>query len=118
MKLPIFIENSKIPTFISKFTPINVWAITLGPLVICKGTLTPRVKNHETIHYHQYKETYFLGFILLYLYDYFYSAIFKKMGFTSKAYKNIRFEQEAYSNDQNLDYLNSRQKNNWKNYKL
>ena len=42
MKLwkPKFIENSRVPGWLSKVAPINIWAISLGPFVWCKGDLS------------------------------------------------------------------------------
>ena len=54
----------------------------------------------------------------MYLYDYLYAAIIKKKGFSREAYLAIRFEQEAYDNDHDLEYLNSRKKYHWKSYPL
>ena len=118
MKFPIFIENSKIPVWLSKVAPININAITLGPIVLSRGVLSERVKRHETIHFMQYKELFFIGFLLIYLYDYLYAAIIKKKGFSRESYLAIRFEQEAYDNDHDLEYLEKRQKKAWKKYPL
>ena len=118
MKFPIFIENSKIPVWLSKIAPINISAITLGPIVLSRGVLSERVKRHETIHFMQYKELFFIGFLLIYLYDYLYAAIIKKKGFSREAYLAIRFEQEAYDNDHKEDYLENRKPFCWKKYPL
>ena len=118
MKFPIFIENSKIPVWLSKIAPININAITLGPIVLSRGVLSERVKRHETIHFMQYKELYFIGFLLIYLYDYLYAAIIKKKGFSRESYLAIRFEQEAYDNDHKEDYLENRKAFFWKKYPL
>ena len=118
MKFPIFIENSKIPVWLSKIAPININAITLGPIVLSRGTLSERVKRHETIHFMQYKELFFIGFLIVYLYDYLYAAVVKKKGFSREAYLAIRFEQEAYSNDCEEDYLENRKSFYWKKYPL
>ena len=80
MKSPKFFENSKLPKFLSKFAPIEIWAITLGPFVFCKGELSEKTKRHETIHFMQYKELWFIGFLLIYLFDYLWAAIVKKKG--------------------------------------
>ena len=116
--MPIILEDSKIPKILSKFTPIDIYAITLGPLIICKEKLPPRTLRHEMIHYYQYKELFYIGFLLLYLYDFLYSAFILKMGFTRESYMNIRFEQEAHSNDENTVYLTNREKHAWKKYSL
>lgn len=118
MKFPIFIENSKIPVWLSKVSPININAITLGPIVLSRSTLSERVKRHETIHFMQYKELFFIGFLLIYLFDYLYAAIIKRKGFSRESYLSIRFEQEAYDNDHDIDYLKRRKKFRWKDYPL
>lgn len=118
MKFPIFIENSKIPVWLSKIAPIDINAITLGPIVLSRGVLSERVKRHETIHFMQYKELFFVGFLLVYLYDYLYAALVKKKGFSRESYLSIRFEQEAYDNDHDIDYLKRRKKFRWKDYPL
>ena len=118
MKFPIFIEDSKIPAWLSKIAPIDIWAITLGPLVICRGKLSEQTKRHETIHYFQYKELWFVGFLIVYLLDFLYAAIITKKGFTREAYLAIRFEQEAWDKDDDLDYLPNRKEYAWKSYKL
>ena len=113
---PFFFENSKLPVILSKFAPININAITLGPFVFSRGVLSERVKRHETIHFQQYIETLFIGFLLIYLYDYIRSGF--KLGFNRDAYLNIRFEQEAYDNDSDVDYLKNRKHFAWLKYKL
>ena len=67
---PIFIENSWVPKFLSHFAPINIGAITLGFIVFNRGTMSKQTKQHETIHFQQFLETLFIGFFILYLYDY------------------------------------------------
>ena len=118
MKLwePKFIENSKIPVILSKFAPINIGAITLGPVVISRGKISERTKRHETIHYQQYLETGFIGFLILYLW-YFICACYT-YGYSKEAYKRIKFEQEAYDNQDDLSYLKNRKRYNWIRYKL
>ena len=66
----------------------------------------------------QYKELFFIGFILIYIFDYLYAALIKKKGFTRDAYLAIRFEQEAYFNDMYEDYLERRKKYRWRDYPL
>ena len=115
---PLFFENSRVPVWLSKLAPIEINAITLGLFVFARGTLSERVKRHETIHFHQYKELWFIGFLLVYVYDYLYSAVIMKKGFTREAYLSIRFEQEAYGCDGEIDYLSSRSRWAWTQYPL
>ena len=51
---PWFIENSKIPVWLSYIAPIDIGAITLGPIVISRHEMSEATKRHETIHYQQY----------------------------------------------------------------
>lgn len=118
MKYPKFYENSKLPVILSKFAPIDIWAITLGPWVFCRGELSERTKRHEAIHYLQYRELWFVGFLLVYLFDYLWAAIISKKGFSRDSYLAIRFEQEAWSCDDFEDYIEKRKKFAWAKYPL
>ena len=118
MNQPKFYENSRLPKFLSKFAPIEIWAITLGPFVFCSGVLSDKTKRHETIHFFQYKETLWIGFLLIYIFDFLWAAIVKKKGFSRKAYLSIRFEQEAWHCDDYVDCLENREPYAWKNYPL
>ena len=118
MKSPKFYENSKLPKFLSKFAPIDIWAITLGPFVFCRGELSEKTKRHETIHFLQYKELFYIGFLAIYLFDYLWAAIVKKKGFSRESYLSIRFEQEAWERDDQEDYIPKREKFAWKKYPL
>ena len=100
---PIYIENSRILAWLSYLAPISIQAITLGVIVISKDEMSEVTKNHETIHFQQYLETLFLGFLILYFWDWFIGLVKYKDG--QKAYLSIRAEQEAYKNQENLEYL-------------
>ena len=100
---PIYIENSRILGWLSYLTPINIQAIILGVIVISKDEMSEVTKNHETIHFQQYLETLFLGFLILYFWDWFIGLMKYKDG--QKAYLSIRAEQEAHKNQENLEYL-------------
>lgn len=108
---PIFIENSRIPVWLSYLAPINISAITLGPIVICRGEMSEVLKRHETIHYQQYLETAFIGFIIIYLYDYIKNYAKTRNG--RKSYLLIRAEIEAYENHLTEDYLDKRKRYAW-----
>ena len=100
---PIYIENSRILAWLSYLAPIKIQAITLGVIVISKDEMSEVTKNHETIHFQQYLETLFLGFLILYFWDWFIGLVKYKDG--QKAYLSIRAEQEAHKNQENLEYL-------------
>lgn len=115
---PFFFENSKVPVWLSKVAPIEINAITLGPFVFSRGVLSEKTKRHETIHYQQYLELLFIGFLIIYLYDFLYAAIIKRKGFTRESYLAIRFEQEAWQCDDYTDYLENRESYAWIKYPL
>lgn len=116
---PLFFEHSKIPVWLSKVSPIEIEAITLFCFVFSRGEAEERLRRHETIHFQQYLETFVIGFLLIYLFEFLYLAIIKRMGFTKEAYRAIRFEQEAYDCDEYDNYLECRNRYAWKSvYKL
>ena len=114
MKFPIFIENSKLPKFLSFFAPINIKAITIGPIVFSDGEMSDITKNHERIHWEQYKELYIVGFLYLYLYYWLIGLLKYRSG--SLSYFSIPFEREAYDNHENMNYIYTRKKNGWHKY--
>ena len=114
MNLPIFIENSKFVVKISRFAPIEIGAITLGPVVLSRGEMSEDTKRHETIHWYQYKECYIVGFLVLYLLFWVRNLVLGYSG--DQAYSNIPFEKEAYDNETDKNYLTNRKKHAWRDY--
>ena len=114
MSIPIIVKNSKIPRLLSWV--IDVYAITLWPFVFIRDDGNERTINHETIHIKQYNELFVIGFLLIYAFDWIRGLI--KYKDKEKAYYMIRFEQEAYNNDANFDYLSKRKKYAWLEYKV
>ena len=108
---PYFIENSRIPVWLSKIAPINIGAITLGAIVISRDEMSDQTKNHETIHFQQYLDLLFVGFLILYLWDWLVGLYYHRKG--NIAYYSIRAEQEAYINDSNMSYLQERKRWSW-----
>ena len=108
MTFPVFIENSKAPVVLSKVSPIEIGAITLGPLVFSREEVSPRTRNHESIHWEQYKETLVIGFLLLYVIFYIFGLVKYRSG--DAAYYNIPFEREAYDNDSDFGYILDRRR--------
>ena len=111
---PLFVENSRVPVFLSYFTPITIWAISFGTFVWCRGKLSERVKRHETIHYHQQLELLFVFQWLLYVV--FWAWGMMKYRYGKKAYRETPFERAAFGNDRDSDYLSSRPLYNWVRY--
>lgn len=64
--------------------------------------------NHEAIHSAQFKELLWIFYYPIYLIEWLIRVLFSKDRLTHKAYRNISFEQEAYKNEDNLDYLKTR----------
>ena len=60
--------------------------------------------NHEAIHSAQWKELWYIGFLLWYVIEW---AVRLPKG---SAYHNISFEREAYDNEKNLEYLKTRER--------
>lgn len=67
--------------------------------------------NHESIHTVQMKEMLYIFFYIWYIIEWV-IRLFKK----GNAYRNISFEQEAYSNEDNLEYLKDRKYYAWFKY--
>ena len=108
---PWYFENSKVPVILSYLAPIDIGAITIGPLVFSRGEMSEVTKNHEAIHWQQYIETGILGFIVLYYSYYLWNYVKYRDGKT--AYYMIPFEREAYDHDKDLKYLDSRKRYSW-----
>ncbi len=95
----ILIKGLKLPA-------IN--GIALWPFVFTKSKKpSPVIINHEKIHLQQQLEMLILPFYIWYLLEW----LLRIMQFRNldTAYRNISFEREAYSNEQNLDYLKNKQ---------
>ena len=103
---PIFIENSKLPVWLSKIAPIDVWAFSAGPFVVCRGELSEKTRTHETIHFFQQLEMLFV--LQWILYGLFYVIGRFTKGSWKAAYYGNPFEIEAYVNDLDPEYLENR----------
>lgn len=74
--------------------------------------LSDTTMNHESIHTAQMKELGYVFFYLLYFIEWV-IRLFINMPY---AYRAISFEQEAYQNEDNLDYLKTRKHYSWIKY--
>ena len=108
---PIMIENSRIPVWLSFFAPITIGAITLGFIVCSRDEMTEQTKRHETIHFQQFLELGFIGFLVIYVWDWLMGLLKYRNG--QIAYYEIRAEREAYNNDDNENYLATRKRWQW-----
>lgn len=93
------IVNNIIP--IKGFAAINLF----GVLFVRNGvSITDRLIRHESIHTKQMKELLYVFFYILYVFEWLVKLCF----YGSKAYRNISFEREAYSNQYDVNYLDNR----------
>jgi hypothetical protein len=114
MKLPIFIEHSKVPGLISLVTPIRVWSITIPPFVFCEEKADECTVVHELIHLRQWIELGFLGFVFVYPLFWLLNLV-RGMDIYAAHFHNP-LELEAHSNENNHEYLVHRKKWAWINY--
>lgn len=88
-----------------------------------------RVLNHESIHTEQMKDfasfspecvQQYIGgliFYIIYFFEWLWRVLFTKHRFSHQAYRNITFEQEAFANESDLEYLSKRNHfDQWKIY--
>lgn len=106
----IIVRNSIIP--FKGFKALNFLGLIL--FVRKNAILTKYNLNHEEIHSKQYKETLWIGFLLLYLIHYIINVIIYLDFHT--AYRNVCFEKESYFNEYDLSYLDNRPCFNWLKY--
>lgn len=100
------IENKIIP--FPGYKAINLFGI----LFVREGAkISEQDLNHESIHTAQMKEMLYIFFYIWYIVEWI-IRLFKK----DNAYRNISFEQEAYNNENNLEYLNNRKHYGWFKY--
>jgi len=109
--LPIFIENSKVPVWLSKIAPIEINAISFGIWVWSRGEMSETTKRHETIHYKQQLELLFVFQWLLYGLFWLVNLVKHRDG--AVAYQRIPFEIEAYGNQSKVNYIENRKRYAW-----
>lgn len=100
----------------NKILPIgkNFFAINLCGIIFAKGECDAITLNHEKIHSRQILELLVLPFYLLYIIEWLVRLFQYKD--TYRAYKNISFEKEAYTNQNDFHYLRKRKLFNFLNY--
>lgn len=89
--------------------PRGFSGITVFPFILIKRkTLKQDLVfiNHERIHLQQQLELFIIPFFIFYGLEFFIRLIQHRS--RHLAYRNISFEREAYSNEKDLDYLQSR----------
>ena len=113
---PWYFENSKLPIWLSKIAPIDVWALSFAFWVCCRGEMKSKTRRHEAIHYQQQLEMLFIGQWICY-------GICWLIGYAKyrdgeKAYYQNPFEQQAYELDDFEDALARRKFWGWTKYKI
>ena len=108
---PMMFENSRVPVWLSYLAPIEIWAISFGWFVWCRGVMSEATRRHETIHFQQQLEMFVIGFYIIYLWDYFKARLMGLKG--EEAYYLIRAEREAYLNEEFPEYLLERKRWEW-----
>lgn len=113
------IYNSFIP--FPGFAYMNLFGILFGRNE-CKMSLTKRTLNHESIHSEQMKEMLYIFFYIWYLIEWiikipcswFYKQPKGRQKIIKVAYRSISFEQEAFYNQYDYEYLSGKRKRyNW-----
>lgn len=100
------IYNNLIP--FNGYKAINLF----GVLFVRKGCVMSESDiNHEKIHTAQMKEMLYTFFYVWYIIEWIVRLFMK-----GNAYRNISFEREAYANQNNLSYLNTRERYAWLNF--
>ena len=110
--------NKTVNIIVNKIIPFGNYATIniFGALFtkIPKGILQTKTINHELIHTAQMKEMGFIFFYLWYGIEYLIIRLFhKKQG---DAYKDVSFEEEAFANEKDFNYLNTRKHYSWLKY--
>lgn len=93
----------------NKYIPFKGFlAINLFGVLFVRGTwrdINVTLLNHEKIHTAQMKELGYVLFYVIYITEWLYRLTRK-----GNAYRNISFEREAYENEDNHQYLQTRKK--------
>ena len=97
--------------------PKKYIGLTIFPFIFLKNKELKQnivLINHEKIHLKQQLELLVIFFYVFYGIEWLVKCFKYKNGYL--AYKNISFEREAYSNEENLYYLSARKPWNFINY--
>jgi hypothetical protein len=101
------IYNKLIP--FKGFTAINLFGFLFVRSEF-KGKFKKRSINHEMIHTAQMKELLYVPFYIWYLAEWCTRVLVSIFKPCTRPYHDICFEREAYDNESNLKYLDSRKR--------
>lgn len=103
------IKNNFIP--FKGFSAINLF----GFVFTRRNSLSDITINHEEIHTQQMKELGYIFFYILYFIEWI-IRLFTKGCSSNDAYYAISFEQEAYANERDPQYIQNRKPYAWVKY--
>lgn len=123
----MIIQSKLIPNIISKIVSDEIDGFTFFGIIFVRDKTNKALVQHELIHRKQWIETLFIGFIIIYVFDYLRGLL--KYRDSQKAYTQIRFEQEAEHYrirfEQGFEHLEDweyfvehRPLFNWRNFKV
>ena len=98
----------------NKYIPFQGYkAINLLGILFVRGNarISERTIRHEAIHTAQMKEMLYIFFYLWYVVEW-----VIRLFMEGNAYRNISFENEAYTNEDNIIYLEGRKRFAWIKY--
>ena len=100
----------------NKWIPFGrgMYTINLFGIIFTKQLLSRIDENHEYIHTLQQRELLFVFFFLLYVTEWIVRVIQTRS--LIKGYLRISFEREAYENQRQLDYRETRKFFAWRKY--
>ena len=104
------IKRTKLLRLIGKKMITLPWGVYAAP----KALVTEDDMIHEFIHVKQWRELWYIGFLVWYIIEWLIRLV-QYRNF-NLAYRNISFEREAYDNEKNLSYLDTRKPFNWMKY--
>lgn len=87
-------------------------------MLVKKGPPLPAwIAHHERIHFVQQLECAYVGFFIVYGIEYLYLRLWRRLSHY-RAYRTVRFEQEAYQNQRAPHYLATRKPFAWARRKV
>lgn len=105
------IENKLIP--FKGYSYINLFGLLFTR---DKGKISDRAYNHEKIHLKQMQEMLWLPFYVWYGIEYMIIRLCRLFSKQKTIYHDVSFEEEAYNNEDNYQYTDTRKHYSWLKY--